>query len=440
MSNVDNPTSTPRKIVNKSPDLWLDDRDVILFTVHETKSDSGVVERVHTLYGVRKSTLGLGSEMFESTFRGPQDAFLVASETYEGLPMMRMFDDHEDVDAFFHAIYIPGYQRARYEEHKDREIGLVRVPPSYPGILRLARKFIAPPGVAEAVTSAFDEVWPSDMHKFMRRESVLARRAQDTLRSVENEDEELAAGEEVLDENGENPWDVTRFFSDPVSAYSEAEGLPPLLNALPTIAYDIAHAKWAEDDIPPPGIPFRRIHLFRTKLPPQTIQSLNSGIAAYRADCVDKFSFESFVLYGWPVRRCERTPHGGATSPAELACFAPLQAFWERRVRSTLDDSAPIDLGNFPVRCHEREVCASCAEAFVRHMQNARYAVWLKLPAYFDLTAYVNPWWGMGPGDANNGWARLPKPWKAEITSIWDPKRGEEMWAELERAKDDKMA
>ncbi|KZV61518.1 hypothetical protein PENSPDRAFT_693335 [Peniophora sp. CONT] len=244
VSNVDNSGTSLRKVVKKSETFWRDDRDVVLFTIHQTDD----VE-VYTMYGVRKSTLGLGSEFLDLTFGGPQGVFESVSEMYEGLPTMRLLDDPADVDAFLHAIYFPGYLFKTLEEQKDPEVGLLRIPPTYPGILRLAEKLVAPPEVIRAVTSAFEELYSTFMRKWMDREGVLMDNAYDDLDITPNS------------EGQESAWDITRHFSDPVFAYNLAKGLPSLYNILPTVAYDIAHARATFD--PSSGYPFRRIDITR---------------------------------------------------------------------------------------------------------------------------------------------------------------------------------
>ncbi|VDB99430.1 unnamed protein product [Peniophora sp. CBMAI 1063] len=411
-----------KKVVHKSTDFWLDDRDVVLYTVQQIDDDT----EVYTMYGVRKSTLSMGSGILDFTFNTRPDVFTAVSETYEGLPTMQLVDDDPaDVEMFLNAIYRPGYLQQEIDDHTDAELGLLRIPPSFPGVLRLAEKLDAPRGVLRSVAKAYQELWPSDMHKFFEREYALGARAWDNLPHM---------GEDTpLELDGENTSDISKYYPDPVTAYTLAKKQPAIHSILPVLAYDIAHARRPPDSPPePPFTLFRQFDL--TRLSTEDMQSIERGIKAYHEDCKDKFGFGSFMLVGWPVDRCRRSPY--AREPKELTCFNGMQEFWARTVEPFLEPTKAIDLRSFPRSCSEPDVCASCASAFIQHLENARYAVWHKLPGYFDLAGYVDSSWGEVSSYAErpDGWEDLPTEWQIEITAIWNPEHAEYLRTFMENA------
>lgn len=102
-------TKRPRIYKNKSgdeietyesPDLWFDDGNIIIRTVLNEN-------RAYTVYKVHKSILALHSTVFSDLFDGPQSAFGVASDQYDGLPVIELPDLPSEVNDFLKALYFP---------------------------------------------------------------------------------------------------------------------------------------------------------------------------------------------------------------------------------------------------------------------------------------------------------------------------------------------
>jgi hypothetical protein len=83
----------------ESPDLWFDDGNIIIRTV--------LSDKVYTVYKVHKSILASHSNVFHDLFDGPQTAFDIVSERYEGLSVIELKDSPSEVNDFLKALYFP---------------------------------------------------------------------------------------------------------------------------------------------------------------------------------------------------------------------------------------------------------------------------------------------------------------------------------------------
>lgn len=93
-----------RQIV-KCDDLYFVDGNIILRAYCADK-------RAHSLFRVHKSLLALNCLFFRDLFGDSSDSsnlFDASSDKYDGLPVMDMQDDPQDVESFLRALYIPGY-------------------------------------------------------------------------------------------------------------------------------------------------------------------------------------------------------------------------------------------------------------------------------------------------------------------------------------------
>ena len=93
---------TAQPAIERSTEFWDDNPDLVLRT---TKQHDNCV--VHTMYGVAKSVLCRSSRTFADWFGGPLVAFIIGSAVYEGLPVMNMWDDPDDVEHFLRMIHYP---------------------------------------------------------------------------------------------------------------------------------------------------------------------------------------------------------------------------------------------------------------------------------------------------------------------------------------------
>ncbi|KAI0057028.1 hypothetical protein BV25DRAFT_1463085 [Artomyces pyxidatus] len=89
----------PSSILIKSPDLWFQDRTIIIRT---TSTSSAVpLTATYTLYKVHKFVLAHHCGAFSSLFHRVHDVLDNGSETHGGVPIMDLTDDAKDVDGFF---------------------------------------------------------------------------------------------------------------------------------------------------------------------------------------------------------------------------------------------------------------------------------------------------------------------------------------------------
>ncbi|KAI0048901.1 hypothetical protein FA95DRAFT_1604857 [Auriscalpium vulgare] len=144
----------------ESPDLWLEDGNIIIRTLSQ-----GTPPR-HTLYKVHKHVLALHCSAFATLFNGPQGAFDVGSECHDGLPIMDLPDDPDDVSHFLKALYFP------QETQRHKPIASLPMkerwspfPASYYGILRLTTKYDAQE-IRNLVIPVLKAQWPSTLKAY----------------------------------------------------------------------------------------------------------------------------------------------------------------------------------------------------------------------------------------------------------------------------------
>ncbi|KAI0048902.1 hypothetical protein FA95DRAFT_987578 [Auriscalpium vulgare] len=142
----------------QSPDLWLKDGSIIIRTLPKGTHPTKI-----TLFKVHKHLLGLHCSVFATLFDGPQEALEVGSEQYDGLPIMELPDDPDDVVDFLRALYFP--------EQTNQHTPIVALPfdkrwtafpPAYSGILRLGTKYDAP-SLKKIASAALKAQWPSTL-------------------------------------------------------------------------------------------------------------------------------------------------------------------------------------------------------------------------------------------------------------------------------------
>lgn len=88
------PSSNPRTVHH--PTLWLSDGNIVLTAVSMTTKDT-VAFRVH------KSVLSRSSTVFNDMFSLENNE----AEKFDGLPLVAMPDDAEDVESLLKALYDP---------------------------------------------------------------------------------------------------------------------------------------------------------------------------------------------------------------------------------------------------------------------------------------------------------------------------------------------
>ncbi|KAI0048725.1 hypothetical protein FA95DRAFT_1678073 [Auriscalpium vulgare] len=143
----------------ESPDLCFQDASIVIRTLPRDTPPR------RTLYKVHKHILALHCSAFESMFSGPQAAFDAGSEFIDGLPVMDLPDDPDDVVLFLKALYFPKETHHVPVARIPGETSPVHFPPSYHGILRLATKYGAE-DIRDIVVRALKTQWPSTLGGF----------------------------------------------------------------------------------------------------------------------------------------------------------------------------------------------------------------------------------------------------------------------------------
>ncbi len=81
-------------------DLWFDDGNIVIRTTLNDK-------RVYTACKIHKAILASHSNSFHDLFDGTQTAFEVASDWYDGVPVIDLPDSPSEVIHFLKALYFP---------------------------------------------------------------------------------------------------------------------------------------------------------------------------------------------------------------------------------------------------------------------------------------------------------------------------------------------
>ncbi|KAI0045973.1 hypothetical protein FA95DRAFT_1607273 [Auriscalpium vulgare] len=164
--------SQPTEVrITKSDVVWMPAGDLVIRTVEQGPDEPYVT---HTLYRVHRPVLALYSAVFASMFEGDQAAFEVASEIYEGVPLMELPDAAEDVEHFLDAMHNPRRLRKHLPALEDGTLHSARwpeFPESYIGILRLATKYEAQ-DMREQVVTALTMLWPTHPEDWSAVEAV----------------------------------------------------------------------------------------------------------------------------------------------------------------------------------------------------------------------------------------------------------------------------
>ncbi|TDL20915.1 hypothetical protein BD410DRAFT_771991 [Rickenella mellea] len=128
-----NESNTAGQEKPRHPTLWFDDGGIVL-------------SAEHTLFRVHRSFLSLNSPIFRDLFSIPprESASEDPEETWEGLPLIRMHDDDEDIVNLLTALYDRTYSLA--SQPIDVVAGLLRMSTKYEiGYLRnQAIKYLTP--------------------------------------------------------------------------------------------------------------------------------------------------------------------------------------------------------------------------------------------------------------------------------------------------------
>ncbi len=92
--------TNPEATTHLDANHWVSDGNVVLSAISSDKSRT-------VLFRTHKSLLSDQSEVFETMFGLPQDQESVEADSYESLPLVRMPDTAEQVEALLNALRDP---------------------------------------------------------------------------------------------------------------------------------------------------------------------------------------------------------------------------------------------------------------------------------------------------------------------------------------------
>ncbi|KAI0041731.1 hypothetical protein FA95DRAFT_1565078 [Auriscalpium vulgare] len=171
-TDEDAPSQPSEVRIARSDVVWKPDGDLVIRTVSQSPDEPFVT---HTLYRAHKVILATHCAVFASMFEGDQTAFEVASERYEGAPVMELPDAAEDVENFLDAMYHPKQLRKHMKERGQNPLlkaCMPVFPDSYFGVLRLSTKYDAH-DMREQVATALARMWPDNLDDWDSAESML---------------------------------------------------------------------------------------------------------------------------------------------------------------------------------------------------------------------------------------------------------------------------
>ncbi|KAH9986563.1 hypothetical protein BJV74DRAFT_537660 [Russula compacta] len=342
----------------ESPDLWFDDGNIIIRTVLNEN-------RAFTVYKVHKSILALHSTVFSDLFDGPQSAFDVASDQYDGLPVIELPDLPSEVNDFLKALYLPA------ETHRHRPIsspffeGIWKgFPFKYVGILHLAMKYDVAP-LQEQMLDVLRHAWPQYLFDW----DYLQKRTEDL--------EMAYLRRECFDLSFAHP--------EPARTIRLAMEYN-VLDILPVVFYDLVRV---HEVIPPnPHERFRRADL--SVLEAEDLRRLTQGRGALRGKFLDGITNLLVVL---PHDDCKRVPVVGKPSP----CHAGLRKWWDAQLGAVSGPSVADPIGWLREKidlCDDiphDEVCAGCTRIVKKYLQTVREDLWASLPDFFGLVSTFGP-------------------------------------------------
>ncbi|KAI0048861.1 hypothetical protein FA95DRAFT_1604826 [Auriscalpium vulgare] len=167
----------------ESPDLWFDDGNIIIRAIAATDTTPST----RTMYKLHKFVLARHCSVFALLFEGPQDAFAAASEHRDGLPVMDLTDQPEELRSFLKALYLPGETHIHcHPSSVPFDDRWTLFPALYYGILRLAFKYDAS-DIQDVVLPVFKAQWPSKLAGWdqLQVPDPQAAPPQDTLMNVD---------------------------------------------------------------------------------------------------------------------------------------------------------------------------------------------------------------------------------------------------------------
>jgi len=343
-------------------DLWFDDGNIIIRTILSDKN-------VYTACKVHKSILASHSNSFHDLFDGSQTVFEVASDRYDGVPVIDLPDSPSEVNPFLKALYFPE------ETHCHRSIsspfyeGIWRgFPFKYVGILHLAMKYEVA-FLRDKMIDILRHAWPQYLFDW----DYLQKRTEDL--------ERVYLRRECFDLSFAHP--------EPARTLRLAMDCN-VLEILPVVFYDLARVH--EVITPNPREGFRRADL--SVLTADDLRRLTQGRGALRGRFIDRITnLLTLILHD----DCKRIAVPGKPSP----CHAGLKRWWDAQLGSGPSAADPIGWLQKQVSiCDDiphDEVCGGCTRVVKKYIQAVREDLWTSLPDFFGLKGLLSANWGREP-------------------------------------------
>ncbi|KAI0048860.1 hypothetical protein FA95DRAFT_1604825 [Auriscalpium vulgare] len=329
----------------ESPELWFNDGNIIIRSIPDTRT----TPPRRMLYKLHKFVLAMHCAVFASLFDGPQDAFAAGSEHRDGLPVMDLSDDLEELPAADISTY--------RETHLHRDSSAVpfderwdAFPSSYYGILRLAYKYDAV-NIRNIVLPEFVAMWPTELAK----------------------------------------WDQLQLRdAEPQQAYDKYEFIHPKFSI--TLAIGLA----VECNIP--------------DVLPLAYYNLACHLAATNTDYLAKIVSNMApddvrkVLVGLLTFKEHLAPFNGMTnshndcsnlSQGQSQCTHTIKRCYAAMLEKGWHITEPLGWYRWVLsRVNALKLCAGCKIATTQWITNEREKLWRALPEVFGLKGIASPGWG----------------------------------------------
>ncbi|KAI0028664.1 hypothetical protein K488DRAFT_89517 [Vararia minispora EC-137] len=362
-------------------DFWFEDGTIILRT-NSLAAPSGPKTK---LYRVHKSVLAANSTFFAQLFSGETN-FDRASERYDDLPVMDVFDADEEVVAFLTALYLPAIFSAVPGQAAQPSFLLPYMSKLQMDALRLAMKYDAGP-VHARITQFFRKTWPLTLAEW--------------------------------DNNGHRDWNaelhgVRKVFpAQTIRCASDSDIpdiLPPAYYAFSVIRR-LRHSTRVRTDVLVLNDPERAI------LRPDEVARVDEGTKAIvrRMSVLAKPTFfvDDIIQARPRTISCSRRRHAASPSsdlwpsPIMWPCLDLLPAEWNGRLASLPRRHDPLAYMLRAAKMYEMQavsplslepsaLCAPCAAALAVWIRTQRAALWEALPSIFGLPAGVKSAVGTG--------------------------------------------
>ncbi|KAF8482877.1 hypothetical protein DFH94DRAFT_730257 [Russula ochroleuca] len=351
------------------PDLWFDDGNIIIRSILSNKNAS-IACKVH------KSILASHSNAFHDLFDGPQTAFDVASDRYDGVPVMDLPDSPSEVNDFLKALYFPEETHCHLPISSPFFEGIWRgFPFKYEGILRLALKYDCEP-LRDQMINVLRHAWP----QYLIDWDFLQKRTEDL--------EVAYLRRECFDMSFAHP--------EPARTLRLAMDCN-VVDILPVVFYDLmrVHEVIAAN----PWEIFRRADL--SVLTAEDLRRLAHGRGNLRGKYLDDITY---LQHDIRLDSCKRIPVSGKLfSGKQSPCHASLKKWWDTRLGVASGPSVrdPIRWLREEISlCDDipqDEVCVGCIRAIKKYLERVREELWTSLPYFFGLTSLVSDNWGKEP-------------------------------------------